>query len=178
MKIKNRITGEILLEIESLIGANLIAADLIDANLIAADLRDANLIGANLRGANLIGANLIGANLIAADLIDANLRGANLRGANLIGANLRGANLIGANLIAADLRDANLRGADLPIFCKWAHSIQGDKIRIGCKVKTIEEWDLFFNSDEVFETERNNDDFKRIEAVYTACKYYLITLQK
>jgi hypothetical protein len=99
--------------------------------------------------------------------------GANLRGADLRGANLRGANLMGANL-----RGANLMGTNLPIFCKWVHSIHEDKIRIGCQVKTIEEWDLFFNSDEVFETERNTDDFKRIEAVYNACKHYLITLQK
>ena len=106
-------------------------------------------------------------------LRDANLIGADLRGADLIGADLRGADLRGA-----DLRDANLIGANLPIFCKWTHSIQEDKIRIGCKVKTIEEWDLFFNSDEVFETERNTDDYKRIEAVYNACKHYLITLQK
>ena len=138
MKIKHRITGKTLLEIES-------------------------LINANLRGADLTGADLTGADL----------RGANLRGADLINADLRGANLIGANL-----RGAYLTDADLPIFCKWTHGIQGDKIRIGCKVKTIGDWDLFFNSDEVFETERNTDDFKRIEAVYNACKHYLITLQK
>jgi len=153
------------------------------ANLERANLEDANLIGANLRGANLIGANLIGANLRGANLIGANLRDANLRGANLRGANLERANLIGANLRDANLRGANLRGAYLedankiPLYCKWSIGITDGQIHIGCKKMLIEDWDNFFASDEVFETERNTDEFKRIEACYNAYKAYLLTLQ-
>ena len=76
MKIKNRFTGNQIMEVEG------------------DTLRGANLYGANLRGADLREANLYEANLYGA-----NLRGANLRGANLYGANLRGANLYGANLL-------------------------------------------------------------------------------
>jgi len=104
-------------------------------------------------GANLIGANLIGANLTSANLIDANLTGA-----NLIGANLKGANLIGANKI--------------PMYCKWPIGITDGLIHIGCKKQTIEQWDAFFASDEVYETPRDTDDFKRIEASYLAYKAY------
>ena len=50
MKIFNRFTGDLILEIE---GANLRGANLIDANLKGANLRDANLMCANLIGANL-----------------------------------------------------------------------------------------------------------------------------
>jgi len=71
MTIKNRFTGETILEIDNLSGAD----------LRNADLRDANLSGADLYGANLSGANLSGANLSGADLRDANLSGANLRDA-------------------------------------------------------------------------------------------------
>ena len=99
-------------------------------------------------------------------------------------ADLRGANLRDANLSDADLSDADLRGADLrdaknkeksylPIFCKWSHSIKGDLILIGCKENTIKEWDKFFKSDKVFDTERNTEEFKQIEAVYLANKAYL-----
>ena len=63
IQIKNRLTGVIVLEVETLIGA---------------DLSGANLRGANLSDADLRGANLRGANLSDADLSDANLRGANL----------------------------------------------------------------------------------------------------
>ena len=92
---------------------------------------------------------------------------------NTIKKTIEKANLSGANLSGADLRYANL-----PIYCKWNHSIQDDKIRIGCKLQTIQEWDLFFESDEVYETQRNTQEFKQIEAVYLAYKSYLTHLNK
>jgi hypothetical protein len=91
---------------------------------------------------------------------------------------LRGANLSDANLNGANLSNAYLSDADLPIYCKWNHSIKDDKIRIGCKIQTIQEWDLFFESDEVYETQRNTQEFKQIQAVYLAYKSYLIHLNK
>jgi hypothetical protein len=150
----------------------------VGANLYGARLVEANLDGANLDGANLDGANLVRANLVRANLVGANLDGANLDGANLVGANLYGANLVRANLVRARLVEANLDGARLPIYCKWRHYIVNDKIIIGCKEKTIEEWDLFFTSDEVYETKRNTEDFKQIQAVYESYKAYLTFLNK
>ena len=108
MQIVHRITGALILEIDSLVAANLSGADLIGANLRRANLRDANLSGANLSDANLSDADLRGANLRGADL-----RGANLYRANLYRANLGGADLSGADLSDANLSDANLRGANL-----------------------------------------------------------------
>jgi hypothetical protein len=92
MKIINRFTGEILLEVDS--------------------LKFANLTGANLKFANLTGANLTGANLKFA-----NLREADLREANLKFANLTGADLTGADLREADLTKANLDFACWPLWC-------------------------------------------------------------
>ena len=86
--IRNRYTGEIILEIETLQDA-----DLQDADLRNADLRNADLWNANLRNADLRNADLRNANLRNADLRNANLLGANLRNANLLGANLRNADL-------------------------------------------------------------------------------------
>lgn len=86
-------------------------------------------------------------------------------------------------LDAKRLQGANLEGADLqgaikmPIYCKWSHGItDSNLIQIGCEKKTIEEWDDFFASDEVIETERNTPEFKQIQAVYNAYKAYLTTL--
>ena len=125
--IKNRYTGEVILEIESLIDAN---------------LRGANLSGADLSGANLSGADLSGANLRYADLRDANLSGADLRGADL-----RGANLSGADLRGADLRDVNLRwciGNMREIksaqFDTYMISWSKDTLAIGCQQHSIEAW--------------------------------------
>ena len=37
-------------------------------------------------------------------------------------------------------------------------------------VKSIEEWDLFFASDEVYETPRNTEEFRKIENSYKLAK--------
>jgi hypothetical protein len=169
--------------------ADLSSADLSLANLYSADLRSANLSLANLRSAdlslaNLYSADLSSANLRSANLSLANLRSANLRSANLSLADLRSADLYSANLYSANLRSANLYSADnketayIPIHCKWSFTIVGNKIQIGCKDKTIEEWDLFFNSEEEYSTKRNTEEFKQIQACYEACKAYLTFLNK
>ena len=41
---------------------------------------------------------------------------------------------------------------------------------------TIEDWDLFFASEEEFETKRGTHEFKQIEAMYLAHKAYLTHL--
>jgi hypothetical protein len=87
---------------------------------------------------------------------------------------LRSANLESANLESVE----NKETAYLPIFCKWSHSVIGDKIQIGCKDKTIEDWDAFFSSDEVYSTARGTDEFKQIQAVYESYKAYLTFLKK
>ena len=135
-----------------------------NVNLEYADLRNANLKNANLENANLRNANLKNANLINANLENVNLENANLENVNLINANLEYAK--------------NKETAILPIFCKWSYGIKGDLIIIGCKQKTIEEWDIWFNSNEEYSTSRGTDEFKQIEAIYNALKSYYLTLNK
>jgi len=139
--------------------------------------------GTNLSGANLSGADLPWANLSWADLSWANLSRADLSWANLSGANLSRANLSGANLSRANLSGANLSRADLsgalrtPIFCRWRHGITDGKVHIGCEARTVEEWDAFFDSDDVISTRRGTSDFAQIHAVFAAYKAYLATLK-
>ena len=58
MKIKNRFTGKLIIEIKCGVKADLREADLWEADLRKADLRKADLRGADLRGADLRGADL------------------------------------------------------------------------------------------------------------------------
>ena len=93
-------------------------------------------------------------------------------------ADLQGVNLQNADLLKANLLKANFQKAILPIFSRWYVSsiLIDDKhiVKIGCKQKSIDEWDYFFNnSDEVFETERDTEEFKRIHSHYLAMKAYL-----
>ena len=205
MKIKieiKSVSGKVLFELEkenntikeTLEQAVKENANLENANLEYADLRNANLNNADLNNANLEYANLENADLRNADLRNANLRNANLRNADLVNANLRNANLRNADLRNADLRNADLRNANLnnanlenaknketailPIFCKWSYGIKGDLIKIGCVEKTIEQWDLWFDSEEEYSTSRGTEEFKQIEAIYNALKYYYLTLNK
>ena len=146
--------------------------------------KENNTIRETLEEAVRVDADLRGANLGSADLGGANLRDADLGGADLVGANLRGANLRDADLGGANLGSANLRGvknketATLPIFCKWNFGIKGNLIVIGCKEKTIEQWDLWFDSEEEYSTSRDTEDFKQIQAIYNALKSYYLTLNK
>ena len=113
-------------------------------------------------------------NTILETLLRADLRGADLEGANLLRANLRGANLEGANLEGAENKDL----AYLPQICKWPHAIIGDKIKIGCKEKTILEWETFFNSGLEFDTSRGSEEFKQIQAIFESYKAYMNFLAK
>jgi hypothetical protein len=149
-------------------------AKLGNKSLAYANLHSAILISANLSSANLHSANLRSANLSSANLSSANLRSANLHSANLISANLYSANLYSANLISANLSSANL-----PIYCNWAitYTLDG-QIRIGCKSKTIAEWDDWFAGTDTFETARGTEEFDRIRANFEAVKRYLETIEE
>ena len=164
---------KIKIEIKSVFGKVLFALEK-ENNTIKDTIEEAVRNNANLEYANLEDANLEGANLEGV-----NLRNVNLEGANLEGVNLRNVNLEDANLRNVNLRDAeNKETAILPIFCKWSYGIKGDLIKIGCKEKTIEQWDLWFDSEEEYSTSRNTKDFKQIQAVYNALKAYYLTLNK
>ena len=126
------------------------------ADLSYADLRHADLRSADLRSAYLSYANMCYADLRHADLSYADLSYADLSYADLRSADLSYANLSYAYLSYAGLRSANLRSANL----RFLHSANGkelacmnagryqvvlskEKIAIGCKLFTVEEWKEF-----------------------------------
>ena len=143
------------MEIKSIYGKVLFSSE---AETVAQTLKDAIESGADLSGANLRSANLR----------SANLRSANLSGADLSGANLRSANLSGADLSGAQ----NIENAKMPMYAKWSVGILGDKLSIGCKTKTFEEWVIWFAGSEEYSTPRNSEDFKRLHAIFLANKAY------
>jgi hypothetical protein len=62
-------------------------------------------------------------------------------------------------------------GYQAPVRCKWSVRITPDyQVKVGCKVKTIEEWEAWLDSDEEFETPRSSPEFARIRnAIKVAC---------
>jgi len=81
--------------------------------------------------------------------------------------------LIDAVKNRANLSRADLFGADLQPFCKWNISIIDENIKIGCKIKSINDWDVFFNSTKEYETKRGTEEFKKIQAVFECYKTYI-----
>ena len=148
------------------------------------DLKYVNLSGVkwsntDLSGAKLNGADLNGADLRYTDLSNADLSNADLSGAKLNGAKLSNADLNGAKLRYADLIVSDTTNTRLPIYSKWDFSIENDSLNIGCKTKTFSEWKEWFEkSEEEFSTERNTEDFKRIQAMFYAYEAYYNFLNK
>ncbi len=103
----------------------------------------------------------------------ADLRECDLRGCDLTGCDLRECDLRGCDLTGCKLYGALIHEAYLQMYCKWYVSIKDNTIQIGCKNKTIDEWDNWFsNSNEEFLTSRDTEDFKRIKAMFYAYKTY------
>ena len=73
--------------------------------------------------------------------------------------------LRGAYLSGADLTGADLTGAYLYLFGKWYYKIFPfeDKIGIGCKEKTISEWETWFSTKQKYEVEPNSREYQLIE---------------
>jgi hypothetical protein len=155
IQIKHRVNSSILFEHEC--ECNNIKLTLIEGFKANADLSNADLRNCDLRNCDLSGS----------DLRNCDLRNCDLRNCNLSGSYLSG----------SDLNGSDLSGSYLPIFAKWSFSIKNNQIiRIGCKEKTISEWDLWFASTEEFDTTRGTPEFKKIQAMYLAHKAYLTHL--
>jgi len=133
----------------------------------------------DLSGAYLIGADLSRANLSRADLSGADLSGANLSRANLSRADLSGADLSGANLSGAYLSRAKTKETYFEPQSKYhvMHREDG-MVKIGCKEKTIPEWDEWFAGTDEYETKRGAYDFKRIRAHYLSVRAYVMAMKE
>ena len=63
------------------------------------------------------------------------------------------------------------------MYCKWSHGMTDGLVHIGCEKRSVEEWEDFFASDDVIQTQRNTDEFKQIHAIFNAYKAYLETFK-
>ena len=129
MKIKHRITGEVILRVKE--------TSLSSLCLRNADLRNADFGGADLRGADLRNADLRGA-----DLSDADLCGANLGFSDLRGADLRGACIMNAKVKFCSGDSRVIRTMQIN---EYTVVVCDDLICIGCECHRAHEWLDFSN---------------------------------
>jgi len=54
--------------------------------------------------------------------------------------------------------------------CKWSCYYSANLIKIGCKIKTLKEWDDWFSSDATFDTKRDTEQFRKIYKSFLMAK--------
>ena len=75
-------------------------------------------------------------------------------------------------------REGEWRGGMRHPTSRWEiYDCEGDSVRIGCKTKTIPEWDEWFEGDEEFETKRGTEEFKQIYAHYRAVREFKLVME-
>ena len=84
----------------------------------------------------------------------------------------------GVDLRGAYLQGVDLQGANLPIYCKYDVCIVENKIKIGCEIKSLKEWNDVFKRTEFQGEEKGNIDSERIHANYKAIKAYYLHMKK
>ena len=98
----------------------------------------------------------------------------NFLGGNFLGGNFWGGNFLGGDFLGGNFRGGNFRGGLMMPNCKWVYGQDCEgRIIIGCKKKTLEEWDVWFSGTEEFDTKRGTEDFKKIQACFEATKAYI-----
>lgn len=60
--------------------------------------------------------------------------------------------------------DASVSPISLTNTCKWLLIITDSHLRVGCIIKTFQEWIDWLKTDDEFQTERGSNEFKKIEA--------------
>lgn len=104
------------------------------------------------------------------------------RGGTWLGGVWRGGEWLGGTWrdgmwLGGTWRGGTWRGGFRSICSKWyvTISLKG-MIWIGCKEKTIADWDKWFKGKEIFSTPRDSQEFKMIYAHYRAMREYALIL--
>jgi len=69
----------------------------------------------------------------------------------------------------------------LNLYCKWNIIVFKDLIKIGCKEKSVKEWDIFFKENKSYETDNTSNEYSKIKVAYEIAKIaqnQLLLMQK
>ena len=85
-----------------------------------------------------------------------------------------GGEFLGGEFLGGSFLGGEFLGGSFGIINKWSFSfISNGKMKIGCKLESLEFWDKWFEGNEEFETKRGTAEFGKIKAQYILCKSYL-----
>jgi len=150
------------------------SGDFRSGNFLGGDFLGGNFLGGNFFGGDFSGGDFRGGDFRSGNFRSGNFLGGNFLGGDFLGGNFLGGNFLGGNFFGGDFSGGDFRGGLMMPSCKWVYGITPKgKIKIGCKEKTVKEWDIWFKSSETYSTERNTVAFKKIKACYKIAKIYL-----
>ena len=135
------------------------------------------------------GGELLGGEFRGGEFRGGEFRGGEFRGGKFLGGYFRGGEFLGGYFrdgyflggyfrggyfLGGEFRGGEFRGGLMMPNCKWIYGQTHDgKIKIGCKLMSMQEWEEWFSGNEKFSTERGTKEFKKIQACFEATKAYL-----
>ena len=89
----------------------------------------------------------------------------------------RGGEFRGGEFSGGVFSDGVFSGGFMMPVAIWTSGVSPTgRVKIGCKEKSIPEWDEWFASDDVYSTKRGTEQFKRIHAQYLALRAYAVAM--
>jgi uncharacterized protein YjbI with pentapeptide repeats len=147
-------------------------ADLNDSVFFKSILRLCSFKSAYMLHCDLRLSDLTGANFSNTILTHSTFKGSNLTQCRFYLTILDFCDLTGANLKGCNLVNSSKQETKLPLQCKWEFGIKGDEIFVGCQSKTALEWEEWLESEKIFLTLRDDEEFKNIRACIIAAIAY------
>jgi hypothetical protein len=145
-------------------GGEFLGGEFLGGEFRDGEFRDGEFFGGEFLGGAFLGGYFRGGEF----------RGGEFRGGEFRGGEFLGGYFLGGEFLGGEFRGGEFLGGTRAPQCKWIYGLTPDgKIKIGCKEKTIEEWDQWFNSTHEYSTPRSSVEFTKIKACYEATKAYL-----
>jgi hypothetical protein len=134
--------------------------------------------GGYFRGGEFLGGYFLGGEFLGGYFLGGEFRGGYFLGGEFRGGEFRGGEFRGGYFLGGEFLGGYFRGGVMMPLCKWVYGFTHDgKIKIGCKEKTLEDWEAWFDSDKTYSTPRGTEEFKKIRACFEAAKAYLKSIE-
>jgi hypothetical protein len=153
------------------------------------EFRGGEFLGGEFRGGYFLGGEFLGGEFLGGYFLGGEFRGGYFLGGEFRGGEFRGGYFLGGEFLGGEFLGGEFRGGYflggeflggvMNPHCKWrvCGVMPDGRVKIGCKEKTMEEWDAWFAGTEEFETKRGTKDFAKIHAMFLSLKAYVIFLK-
>jgi len=160
------------------LGGYFLGGEFLGGEFLGGYFRGGEFLGGEFRGGEFLGGYFLGGEFLGGEFLGGYFLGGYFRGGYFRGGEFLGGEFLGGEFLGGYFRGGYFLGGIMMPLCKWVYGFDNEgKIKIGCKSKSLEEWQKWFDSDEEYSTKRGTEDFKKIRACFEAAKAYLIAMK-